>query len=416
MALFDVVPPALFFLSIGGIVAIVARAVARMRQAAYSSSLKSAVQAPEMPAGKRRISGEAVSLLKPSQKSVQAIGNRFSVIRAAVTSSFTGAAARVGSGRQYLGGRVRAWRENRQLRRAEKHQEGKGNLNVSESLPTAEAVTPMATDDTAISDEVIIRPPEPRGWQRLRSSLGGALAARGEQLRSAQQAAATRLKRSPRGFVPREDEAVLTSRSDDAGQSQLTQAPKGEPDTMLAAFDTKAGTAAIRTTLVTAPVSKVAARAEQRIEQPEKKRLLVRKKKMSVLEEARLALAEADYGRAEDILVNHIVEHTKDTGAYLLLGKAAMGRQAWTEAIEIYEQVMAWNENQKGVWADMGHAAYCAGKYTKALPALQRAADEDPTNMQVLEDLMKIARNMDNPALQHAIQEKQARLTERERV
>ncbi len=130
------------------------------------------------------------------------------------------------------------------------------------------------------------------------------------------------------------------------------------------------------------------------------------KKKLSALQRALQALQEKNYQHAEDILVDHIVHHTKDTKAYMLLGRVASARADWQEAMEIYEQVVRWHPEEPGAQAGLGIAAYNCGRYSKALQALQRAHEEDPTNLVVLNDLLGIAQKMDNPALQRSIQTK----------
>ncbi len=134
------------------------------------------------------------------------------------------------------------------------------------------------------------------------------------------------------------------------------------------------------------------------------------KKKATPLQRAQTALQEKDYQHAEDILVDYIVHHTKDTKAYMLLGHVAMAKANWGECLEIFEQVMALKPGEPGAQAGLGIAAYNLGRYAKALPALQRAHEEDPTNRLVLADLLSIAQKMDNPALQRSINTKLAAL------
>ena len=125
-----------------------------------------------------------------------------------------------------------------------------------------------------------------------------------------------------------------------------------------------------------------------------------------MLEQAREALSAHEYQHAEDILVEYIVKHTKDTNAYMLLGEAAVGREDWQEAAEIFEQVITWNPDQPRAYALLGLSACRAGRYSKALQALQRAHEADPEDVNILTDLLSIARKMDNPALQKSISEK----------
>lgn len=135
-----------------------------------------------------------------------------------------------------------------------------------------------------------------------------------------------------------------------------------------------------------------------------------------LLQRAEQALNAKDYQHAEDILVDHIVHHTKDAKAYMLLGKIALAKADWPEAMEIFEQVLTLRPEEPGVQAGLGIAAYNCGRYSKALQTLQRAHDEDPTNLLVLNDLLEIAQKMDNPALQRSINAKLKELAPTEAV
>jgi tetratricopeptide (TPR) repeat protein len=135
------------------------------------------------------------------------------------------------------------------------------------------------------------------------------------------------------------------------------------------------------------------------------------KKKISPLQRAQAALQDKDYQHAEDILVDYIVHHTKDAKAYMLLGNVAMAKANWSEGVEIFEQVVALRPHEPGAQAGLGIAAYNLGRYGRALQALQRAHEEDPTDLTVLTDLLAIAKKMDNPALQRSIQAKLREIT-----
>ena len=345
MTLYDVVPPTLFFLSLGGITVIVARSALRMQQTAFSASLKTA--ATEVAAPSR--------LLKPTQKSVQVFGNRAAATRAALASSASATAGYAGSAaagvRQQLGTWREAWAEQRATRQAE----------------AAER-------------------------QGEREALRAEQQAAKEAARAAKQEEKER-RRSERELAKQQRQAELQATQVSVEPAEPEPAPSASPEE-----PTRVGppsSAGIKTTLVTKARPKLP--LLQRQPSPPQR---------SALEQAGDALDQSDFQQAEDILVEHIVKHTKDTKAYLLLGQVALRREAWGEAIEIYEQVLSWDEATPGAWAGLGTAAFSAGHYTKALPALQRAAEEDPTNSEVLEKLLTIARNMDNPALQDAIREK----------
>lgn len=128
------------------------------------------------------------------------------------------------------------------------------------------------------------------------------------------------------------------------------------------------------------------------------------------LGQAITALQDQQYDQAEDILVPYIVQHSRDAKAYMLLGKAALGKQAWEEALEIFEQVLAIDDSLSGVRAVLGHAALKMGKMTLALSSLQRAHDEDPSDVQVLQDLLTIAQRMDNKVLERSVKENMSKI------
>ena len=121
-----------------------------------------------------------------------------------------------------------------------------------------------------------------------------------------------------------------------------------------------------------------------------------RPKEETPLDKAERMINENNFDAAEDILVPHIMKHAADTKAYMLLGKSAIGKGAWEEAMEIFQQVLKINNEEVDAHAQLGHAALQAGKFTIALQALQRARDNDLGNISIREDLLFIARRMDN--------------------
>jgi tetratricopeptide (TPR) repeat protein len=170
------------------------------------------------------------------------------------------------------------------------------------------------------------------------------------------------------------------------------------PEPNIDALFTQTPELVVTTRLVTtAPTAKPTPRRDGRAEPT---------KKMTALQRAQQALNAKDYQHAEGILVDHIIHHTKDTKAYMLLGKIALAKSDWPEAVEIFEQVLTLHPEEPGVQAGLGIAAYNCGRYSKALQTLQRAHAEDPTNRTVLTDLLAIAQKMDNPALQRSIKAK----------
>ncbi|OGY37544.1 MAG: hypothetical protein A3E36_04750 [Candidatus Andersenbacteria bacterium RIFCSPHIGHO2_12_FULL_45_11b] len=133
--------------------------------------------------------------------------------------------------------------------------------------------------------------------------------------------------------------------------------------------------------------------------------IMQRQKEETELEKAERVIGENDFDSAEDILVPYIMKHASDTKAYMLLGKAAIGKGAWDEAVEIFQQVLKMNNEEVDAHAQLGHAALHAGKFTMAMQALQRARDNDPEHIGIREDLLFIARRMDNKVVVKGVME-----------
>lgn len=133
------------------------------------------------------------------------------------------------------------------------------------------------------------------------------------------------------------------------------------------------------------------------------KKIFSKKLPVTPLATARQQLSACRYQSAEKTLVPFLAKHPKNIRAYMLLGKAALGRQNWSEASEVFEQVINIKPNTKGCYAALGYANYKAGKLTKALEALQKAHDSDPHNTVVIKRLLSIARRMDNQPLQRSL-------------
>lgn len=132
--------------------------------------------------------------------------------------------------------------------------------------------------------------------------------------------------------------------------------------------------------------------------------------KSSVVEQAMTAITGLQYDKAEEILVPYLADHTKDTQAYMLLGKVALARENWDEASEIFQQVAHINPSAQEVQASLGLCALKQGKFTLAIQSLQKALRADPQNITVLEQLLAIAKRMDNRILQKSVLEQLAEL------
>lgn len=134
----------------------------------------------------------------------------------------------------------------------------------------------------------------------------------------------------------------------------------------------------------------------------------------SLTEKATTELEAGNLDKAEDMLLNHIVKKPRDEQAYLLLAEVACRRGGWEEALEIYEQLIAWQASAPGIHACLGKAALHAGKLTYALEELQQAHEEEPANKEVLQGLLKIAQVFDNQVLISSAQEKLAALDQKQ--
>jgi hypothetical protein len=134
--------------------------------------------------------------------------------------------------------------------------------------------------------------------------------------------------------------------------------------------------------------------------------MMQRTKEETLLEKAERIIGENKFDEAEDMLVPHIMKHAGDTRAYMLLGEASM-------AMEIFQQVVKMNNEESEAYAKLGHSALQAGNYTVAIQALQRARDNDPENISIREDLLFIARRMDNKVMVRGVTEELVALKEK---
>lgn len=138
-----------------------------------------------------------------------------------------------------------------------------------------------------------------------------------------------------------------------------------------------------------------------------------REKDKTVLEKAMEAMEKKDFEKVEDLLIPHIMKHSSDKEAYMLLGKAAIGKESWDEAMEIFQQVIKMDKDMVDAYADLGHAALNAGKFTLAIQSLQHARDMDASNIRIREELLFIARRMDNKVVEKGVLQELQELKEK---
>ncbi|MBI3421107.1 MAG: tetratricopeptide repeat protein [Candidatus Sungbacteria bacterium] len=125
--------------------------------------------------------------------------------------------------------------------------------------------------------------------------------------------------------------------------------------------------------------------------------------KPSIFEQVNDAITSGQLEQAEEMLIPYIVKHTKDKEAYMLLGQVAIAKGAWEEAMEVFQQVVRLDPNLTDAQAGLGYAALQQGKFSIALQALQQAHKADPENVQIVEQLLNIARRLDNKVLQKSM-------------
>lgn len=396
--LYNILPPAIFIVSFGGIMVIVSRAVMRMRKEAFVADVKSYAQ-PEEEAFSikpgRGIS-EAMEMLKPNQNSVQAIKSRLGLLKMSVSR----AKESVRNGLQ----KARSFRPSLPKRKKEMAAETVSKPSDKElKLNMIDRMRGLSTHVTVSANQRI------NAWREKASTRMVAKPEDGKKT-------GDKLAKWWQQIADKSKEIDLFKK----GEAQVDQ-QEAKPALETPAKQEAKISSLPKITVVTKTVENV------KPVEPEVKtsrsvttaRLLLNKVRRQpatgVLEAAQEALQKSEYQKAEDLLVEHIFKHPKDIHAYLMLGRAAVARENWAEAIEIFDQVLVWDNNQAEAYASLGFAAYKSGKLTRALQSLQRAHTFDPDNEQVLLYLLDIARKMDSRALLHSLSEEYVQLQARQR-
>lgn len=386
-------PPTIFLLSLGGVVVILARGVVRMRRADFSASVKSAAaHTPQDSLWGQGVQSTDADVLRPTQKSVQVIKSRAGLILVWLKKL----TLQIKLGVRWLSARPVVWRQNRLQRAA------------------ATTVQTQANSSAESTGQENFQVKQPK--QKTRDTARRLLQFSSTGIR------ATRLRlqhtfQRAHSFHNRVSQDIPEKASLGSSRSTLSPGKNNEfpdqsvSDAMPQHTDEPIipNTNNIRTRIIekiSPDISLTRAAGKSATLKRHQKHLA--KKTSTPVQQARQAFADKSYAHAENILVNHIVSHTKDTNAYMLLGEIACAKENYSEAIEIFEQIIAWNPETKGGYAKLGLAAFQAGRYGRALQALQRAHDAEPDNQEVLRELLAIAKRMDNPALQHSIEEKLA--------
>lgn len=379
-------PPTIFLLSLGGVVVILARGVVRMRRADFSASVKSvAVHGPQDSLWGQGVQSTDADVLRPTQKSVQVIKSRAGLILAWLKMLNI----QIKNGILWLKARPTTWRKN--------HPQRAAKTNVRENTTTS----------TESVNEQGLKIQEPK--QKMHEAAHQLLHFSSTSARAARQGLLKTAKRV-RAFSSNTSRKPNKSINDDSIINEL----RAQPDSSATQSHTDEPIIPNTSNNIRTRIIEKISPDKPSLNDAKKTAIIKRHKKhqsktkATPIQQARQAFADKSYAHAENILVNHIVNHTKDTNAYMLLGEIACAKENYSEAVEIFEQIITWNPETKDAYANLGMAAFQDGRYGRALQALQRAHDADPDNQEVLSELLVIAKRMDNPALQHSIEEKLA--------
>ncbi|PIT98326.1 MAG: hypothetical protein COT71_01275 [Candidatus Andersenbacteria bacterium CG10_big_fil_rev_8_21_14_0_10_54_11] len=346
--LYNVLPPLIFFTSLGGIIVIVSRVVLRIQSNQRLQDIRR--QSTQATAAKIEKTKQLARLIGPNQKSVQAVKSRLSSLQ-----QVTGQTGSLLRRLAVLPGSIA-----QNLRRR----------------------TPTGAPAAAL-------PPASR-----RRPLQGAIRLSRHLAQSAFRAGMNSAQ------------ALQNRRAARQSLDPLPQATQSANQPPAAAQQAKpAISISILNKPTAAPVSAKHKR-EHIARRPARRNLSA----ASAIEQAKQALSRQDYEAAERILVPYLAACPRDAAAYILLGKVAAAQGHWDEAAEIYEQVIKVNPGHTGSHAALGRARYELGQFTKAIEALRKAHDEEPENIAVIEYLLKIARRMDNVPMQRSLTEELAQL------
>jgi tetratricopeptide (TPR) repeat protein len=332
--LYDVLPPLVFFGSLGGIILIVFRVVLRIRKEQFASNVQAAMHRT----GPNHTvkSEDLAKIIGPNNKSVQVIRNRVALIIHNARSSATQLTELV----QWRARQKEIPLQGGQFDRRQKIlAAGQSFVTRAQHLSRRGHLV-LAHRARALKDKV--------AWRRRDAAEPGGMTAQ-------------TIKKRPQLSI-----------METAPDTRLDRVAENEPGLAGREKATK---------------------------------MFGRKRHRPALTQAREALNAADYAKAESVLVPYLAKHPKETTAYMLLGEAAMVRRDWDEAMEIFEQVIRLNPRVRGSFAALGRAAFEAGKFTRAIEALQRAHDAAPRDVGIINRLIKIASRMDNVPMQKSLRQ-----------
>lgn len=117
-------------------------------------------------------------------------------------------------------------------------------------------------------------------------------------------------------------------------------------------------------------------------------------------------LAQGNFVKAEEALVQRLSANPRDIGAYVLLGRVYIEKGEYRQAREALEEAARRGPVDPALYGLLGHVYVALGEYGNALQLYQRAHDADEQNVAFLEQLLAIAARMDRRPLVKVTAEK----------
>ncbi len=114
---------------------------------------------------------------------------------------------------------------------------------------------------------------------------------------------------------------------------------------------------------------------------------------------AAIWMDDNDLDRAESLLIDVINRNPREIKGYLLLGTIYQRKRDNTQALEVFEEAYKRDPEFPGLLGKLGEANFGLGKYSKALVWFQMAHERDESNLEHLEQILKIFSRMDRRPL-----------------
>jgi Flp pilus assembly protein TadD len=378
--LYNVLPPLIFFISLGGTILVVSRVVLRVRRDVVATELQSHVY--QVSKSRLHKVQDLAGILAPNHISVQNFKNRITYIAHSIKENVVKAVSD-----------AKGWRKNKIEVRQKTKDEKKAMKMSSEAKPVIEPVVGVAG----------ITPPTDRirnPFKKLVTQAKGVSTRSGGALKRYTAEAAISLKnKTSKNEIQSKENIVVKSELSKEKKKTVAISSEKMPVMKIAQKDNESAEDQLQ------GKAKISLKKEEQDTAKGIGKFFKKEQGKSALEQAKEALAQAEVQKVEDILVPYIVEHPKDMAAYMMLGKAAISLENWTEAAEIFEQVTHMKPETKGCYAALGEAAYESGNLTKAIEALQRAHDQNPKDVRVIKRLIKIAGRLDNQPMERSLVE-----------